>query len=224
MPCYNYEGDELQKEQSRDKTALDSPQQGDKASALNVSVATEQGSHESLKRRQPEESLVPSQKHQVPVDNLLDQSFPPPQEQDRVVLTSVSTPSDSRQKTFFGPSEEEVKAYAFAYRLTAFSSIIAAVSIAIGGVPLSLMALICAFVANSKIKKHVQDAHVVMANEWKQLNKLIRVTFGISCLALILNAISTYVLFTTLQDAGYGYLFGFGPIGNPAPSGSSVWG
>lgn len=225
MPCYNYEGDELKEAQAQERTALDDPQWDDKtALSPDATLSTEQGLPNYPESAQPEDLSVSTQEHQAPVDNSSDHSFPPPHEQDRVVLTSISTQGNSYQRSHPAPSEDEAKAYAFAYRLTTFASIAAAVSIAIGGVPLSLIALICAFIAYSKIKKYIQDAHAVMVNEWKQLYKLIRVAFGISCLALVLNTISTYVLFTSLQDAGYGSLFGLGPSGSPAPSGSSVWG
>lgn len=151
--------------------------------------------------------------------------YPQPREEDRVVFAQRK-PLDQTPVSHhtLKLSAEEQAAYTRAQRLSMFSLIAAAVSYFIGGIYLSILALICAIISYRNIKMHVDHESCCMRAEWEQLMRLTKVTLVLSGIGIILNAISTYMIITALQQGTYTSIFPWDLYGQTPSGSSSVWG
>ena len=109
-------------------------------------------------------------------------------------------------------------------------AVCAGISLLFGGVPLSLVGLVCVFVGRSKFSKanHAQNLSV---DERLRAQRLMRISFFVALGALLLNGYAMYVMWPVMQQVletgDISYLYSAMGAGNAAGGASGVtstWG
>lgn len=147
-------------------------------------------------------------------------------EQNRPPQPSKS-PEPPYQKPKPQPNMQDTRTLKVAQNLAMVASLAGPVSIFIGGVFLSTAGLVCAIVAlyklNGLAKKNSDFAMAV-----KRLKRVCITAIVICGIALVLNAISAYLMYPmvleALESGDYGNLGSNLGTSPDAPKGSSTWG
>ena len=148
------------------------------------------------------------------------------QEPSQAPETPPQTPQPSHQQDV-----EKMSRLKNARTLMMITAIAAPVSMIIGGVPLSTVALVCGIVALVKIRGLIRDYQVEDAWAHRMTISCI-IVVCVAALALILNAINLIMIWPYLMDIVQSdslesLLGSSGDIvnaGSSAPQGGSVWG
>lgn len=124
------------------------------------------------------------------------------------------------------PPEQEFRSIR---RFVTASQICALVSLVIGGVPLSTVAIVLGLVARSKANGWASNPHDPNRQAWMLLRRSASIAAIMAAVALVLNAISLAVMYPVmmdmLQNGDLGSLMGgSGATGGSTGGSSSAWG
>lgn len=135
---------------------------------------------------------------------------------------NMAPPDPANRTPHLGDDEKEFKS---ARTMVIAASIMGPVSMIIGGVPLSLVALILVFIGRSRLNKLVAR-NSALASMAKQLKRSCNVATVVCVIAFVLNAFYLYTWFPyymeIIESGNFEELFSLSGTGGSS-SGGSVW-
>lgn len=213
MPCYSYDDE-------KDKGG--EPEGQPEASAPATPPAAGRDAEGSIAPQAPQTYLAPQPGNQAPMP----------------LSPAPRTPDGSGPGPVFGPDGRPIglppsmppeQEFRGIRRFVIASQICALVSLIIGGVPLSAVAIVLGLVARSKANGWASNPQDPNREAWGLLRRSASIAAIMGAVALVLNAISLAMVYPVmmemLQNGDLGSLMGgSGATGGSAGSGSSVWG
>ncbi len=167
--------------------------------------------------------------HRSPDTSDAGSSYPAPDESKRVVPAESWKQGPSSNHPATGPWQphqdfQETSDMRRTRSLMSIGMILAIVSLVIGGVLLSTVALILGIIGYRTATRYASTTSGQMQANWVILRKSARIALIMSICALVLNAISMIYLYPIMLDFLQMNGFGDASIMGSSSSGSSVWG
>lgn len=135
-------------------------------------------------------------------------------------------PESPNQGPRLRPNERDVRDLKVAQNLVMVASIAGPVSLFIGGVFLATAGLVCAIIAFKKLNA-LSTRLTDVAVAAKRLKRSCIIGIVVCSIALVLNAVSAYLMYPAvleaLESGDYGNLAPSADLGT-APKGNSTWG